>query len=137
MIRRGIIPIKPGAGDAPQKAAKRKMPLFSRDHAKHALLRIGLFPVVRTAYRALSRAIRTQRSHEIDFYRALLRPDSLCFDVGANLGQKAEVFLSCGARVIIIEPNVLCHPTLRFLFSRSPNAEIVATAVGSFRGSID
>jgi FkbM family methyltransferase len=113
------------------------MTLFNRDQVKHTLQRIGLFPIARTAYRALSPSVRAQRSHEIAFYGSLLRPNSLCFDVGANLGQKAEVFLSCGARVIILEPNVLCHATLSHLFNRNPNARIVSTAVGSSRGSTD
>ena len=115
----------------------RKMPLVSRDYTKRILQRAGLFPIVRSVYRSLNDRIRKQKAHEITFYRTLLRPDALCFDVGANLGQKAEVLLACSSRVIIVEPNILCLPTLRYLFGSNPNAEIVTSAVGNFRGSIN
>src|ERR1700730_6629857 len=108
-----------------------------RNLAKQALQRTGLFPAARATYRALNGSIRAERAKEITFYSALLPPNSLCFDVGANLGQKAEVFLACGARVIIVEPNVLCHPTLEFHFNKNPNAQIVPQAVGATAGILD
>lgn len=108
-----------------------------RDHAKQALQRAGLLPVARAAYRALNGSIRAQRSREITFYSELLPPNCMCFDIGANLGQKAEVFLACGARVILVEPNALCLPTLKFHFSKNPNAQIVPQAVGAAAGIVD
>jgi FkbM family methyltransferase len=113
------------------------MSLSSRNRARLALQKMGLFPAARTVYRLVNPSVRGQLSREINFYRPLLKPDSLCFDVGANLGQKAEVFLSCGARVIIIEPNTFCQPTLNYLFSRNLKAEVVMTAVGGAQRSID
>ena len=110
---------------------------FTRNQAKLALQKIGLFPVARAAYRMLNSRIREQRSNEILFYRELLKPNSLCFDVGANLGQKAEVFLCCGSRVVILEPNILCQPTLKYLFRRNPKVELVMAAVGSAPGWMD
>jgi FkbM family methyltransferase len=67
----------------------------------------------------------------VAFYGEFLPQTALCFDIGANLGQKAEVFLACGARVILVEPNSLCLPTLKFHFAKNPKAEIVTQAVGS------
>jgi hypothetical protein len=99
-----------------------------------ALQRTGLFPAARAGYRMVNPRIRNQRFREINFYSTFLKPDALCFDIGANLGQKAEVFLSCAKRVIIVEPNVLCQPTLSYLFGRNPNAEVLMTAVGSTPG---
>jgi len=81
--------------------------------------------------------IRAQRKKEIEFYKALLPPDCLCFDVGANLGQRTEVFLACGAKVVAVEPNYLCLPTLKFHFSRNKNVQIVLQAVGATAGLID
>src|SRR5262245_60957671 len=77
---------------------EHEMLLLSRDYAKWALQKTGLFPAVRAGYRLLNPKIRHQRFREINFYSALLKPDALCFDIGANLGQKAEVFLCCAAR---------------------------------------
>src|SRR5262249_40425714 len=62
---------------------------------------------------------------------------SLCFDIGANLGQKSEVLLSCGARVVAVEPNPLCRPTLRYLFGRNPRVQIISSAVGDHDGSVE
>ena len=49
------------------------------------------------------------RAREVRFYRGLLgqgRPDTLLiFDVGANRGQRTDVFLRLGARVVAIEPD--------------------------------
>ena len=108
-----------------------------RDRMKGALQRNGLFPAARAAYRDFSPHVRFQRHREEAFYRPLLKPDALCFDIGANLGQKAEVFLACEARVVIVEPNILCHPTLQHLFGSEPRATIVAAALGSAPGFID
>jgi FkbM family methyltransferase len=60
----------------------------------------------------------------------------LCFDVGANLGQKTEVFLACGARVVTIEPNPYCRPTLEFHYGANPRCELLFSAVGSAEGTI-
>ena len=108
-----------------------------RDKAKSALMKMGLFPTVRAAYRLLNGDVRDQRRGEIEFYSELLKPNSLCFDVGANLGQKTEAFLACGARVVTIEPNPHCGPTLQFHFAGNPRCELLFTAVGSSEGAIE
>jgi FkbM family methyltransferase len=48
-------------------------------------------------------------------YREFLRPGDLCFDVGANYGERVEIFLALGARVVALEPNVNC---VRYLVAR-------------------
>jgi FkbM family methyltransferase len=48
------------------------------------------------------------RHREILFYRSLLgggREGLLVFDVGANRGQRTDVFLKLGARVVAVEPD--------------------------------
>jgi FkbM family methyltransferase len=114
-----------------------EMLLFSRDKAKAALHQAGLFPVARAVYRSLNREIQKQRWRELEFYSSLLKPNALCFDVGANLGQKSEIFLACGARVIAIEPNPKCQPTLWFQFGRNPRCELVYAAVGEAEGTVE
>jgi FkbM family methyltransferase len=99
-------------------------------------MKMGIFPAARAAYRFLNRDVRDQRRREIEFYSKLLKPDALCFDVGANLGQKTEVFLSCGARVVTIEPNPYCRPTLEFHYGGNPRCELLFSAVGSAEGTI-
>jgi FkbM family methyltransferase len=109
----------------------------SRGYAKQVLQQVGLFPVARSLYRSVNPTVRAQKSYEARFYGNLLKPNSLCFDVGANLGQKAEIFRLCGARVVAVEPNYLCHPTLTHLFGHDKNVQIVSSAVGSSNGHLD
>jgi FkbM family methyltransferase len=107
-----------------------------RDAIKSALRQSGLFPIARTAYRRVNAEIRAERKRELSLYSEVLKQRSLCFDIGANLGQRSEVFLELGNRVLIVEPNPECMPTLDFLFSSKTDAEIVVAAVGSQEGSI-
>ena len=60
-----------------------------------------------------------------EFPLALLQPGDLVFDVGANLGAKAERFLATGARVVCIEPQPDCAATLRRKFAGNPNVTVV------------
>jgi FkbM family methyltransferase len=112
------------------------MSLLIRDKTKSALMKTGLFPAARAAYRLLNRDVRDKQRREIEFYSKLLKPDALCFDVGANLGEKTQVFLACGARVVTIEPNPYCRPTLRYHFGGNPRCELLFSAVGSSKGTI-
>lgn len=76
------------------------------------------------------------RSKELEFYHRLLngfRRGDLIFDVGANVGEKTNVFLRLGARVICIEPDeanqeVLRGKFLRYRFASKP-VVIVGKAV--------
>ena len=56
-----------------------------------------------------------QRKQELAFFRKTLvgfRRNDLIFDIGANHGVKAEIFLRLGARVIAVDPDVSNQKTL-------------------------
>jgi FkbM family methyltransferase len=108
---------------------------MNRDTIKRVLHQSGMFPIARATYRRLSPKIRAERQRELRLYSEVLKSGSLCFDIGANLGERSEIFLQLGNRVLIIEPNLECGPTLNFLFGKR-NAEIVTTAVGSHEGTM-
>jgi FkbM family methyltransferase len=64
-----------------------------------------------------------QRKQELAFFRKTLvgfRKNDLIFDIGANRGVKAGIFLKLGARVIAVDPDVSNQKTLaeRFLAYR-------------------
>lgn len=101
---------------------------------KEALQRAGLFPLARAVYRDLSPEHRRERACNASFFGSIVRPGDLCFDIGANLGQTAEVLAGIGATVIALEPNPLCRPVLEFHFRRKPNVRLVAKAVGAAPG---
>jgi FkbM family methyltransferase len=50
------------------------------------------------------------------FYAAFVGPGDLCFDVGANLGNRTKVFLALGARVVAVEPQEECLEVLRAVY---------------------
>jgi FkbM family methyltransferase len=61
----------------------------------------------------------SNREKEVGFYRELLRdlpPNALIFDIGANVGDKTDVFLRIGARVVAVEPDPSNQQILRGKF---------------------
>ena len=82
-----------------------------------------IYPAVRAIYRKLNARSRKAREYELDFYRAIIKPGDLVFDIGANVGFKTEAFVACGARVICVEPNPKCLPILLHEFGSVAEVE--------------
>jgi|ERR1035438_1598953 FkbM family methyltransferase len=40
----------------------------------------------------------------LEFYSAFISPGNLCFDIGASYGNRSEIFLNLGAKVVALEP---------------------------------
>ncbi|MEK6653729.1 MAG: FkbM family methyltransferase [Thermodesulfobacteriota bacterium] len=76
-----------------------------------------------------------QRAAMAAFYRRFFRPGELCFDVGANRGNRAAILADLGARVVCIEPQPSCVRELLKRFGRNANVTIVGAAVGEREGS--
>ena len=67
-----------------------------------------------------------------DFYSTLIKKNDLCFDIGANYGNRSEVFLKLGAKVVAFEPQ---PKPLRFLKRKfNSSITIVDKALGSKPG---
>ena len=62
------------------------------------------------------------------FYASFLSPNQLVFDVGANLGNRVEVFLSLKNKVIAIEPQTYCYEYLSLKFGSSITVRKLALA---------
>jgi FkbM family methyltransferase len=105
-----------------------------REAVKTALRCAGLFPVARSLLRRMSRGVRAGLAADCRLYGRFIRSGDLVFDVGANLGQKSEVFLALGARVVGIEPNPLCAPSLRWQFGRHRHFHLVPKALADRPG---
>ncbi|MED4912164.1 FkbM family methyltransferase [Brevibacillus centrosporus] len=67
---------------------------------------------------------------QIEFYSQFIGPADLCFDIGANMGDKTDSFLTLGARVVAVEPQKQCADKLRNRFHHNPNCIIVEKALG-------
>jgi FkbM family methyltransferase len=72
---------------------------------------------------------------EVLFYGKLINESDLCFDIGANIGAKSEIFLELGARIIAVEPQANCVEILRKKFKQ--RVEILNMGVGSKEGEFE
>ena len=70
------------------------------------------------------------------FYRQIVSPESLVFDIGAHIGNRIRCFDSIGARTIAFEPQPACTPILRHWFGSRDGVTLTFRAVGSEPGSL-
>lgn len=87
----------------------------------------------------LGRTLLDSRKHRrtIAFYRNFIGPGSLCFDIGANVGERTELFRAIGAHTVAVEPQSSCVQELRVKFGNDPDVTIAPVAVGSSAGSAE
>jgi FkbM family methyltransferase len=69
-----------------------------------------------------------------NFYSSFLSENDLVFDVGANVGNRVEVFLSIKNKVIAIEPQTYCFEFLKKKFGNA--IVILKLALGSKKGNL-
>lgn len=67
----------------------------------------------------------------MEIYKKILKKDGLCFDIGANIGNKAETFINYFDKVICVEPQPNCSLKIKDRFSNRPNVIVVNKACGS------
>lgn len=68
------------------------------------------------------------------FYAQFIKEGDLCFDIGANLGNRVKSFRSLGCRVVAVEPQARCLATLRRSFAQDPEVVVLGKAAGSSLG---
>lgn len=97
---------------------------------KRASILTGLYRPARWLSRRLRpyqlRALR----EAVEFFRSVIPAGALCFDVGANIGEKSEALLDAGARVVAFEPNPLVLPELLARCRHRPEWSVVQAALG-------
>src|SRR5580765_390764 len=99
------------------------------------LLRNG--PFFRPVYKAYIFAFRHAYWKKLgimrEFYRQFVHRGSLVFDIGANVGERTQIFLDLGASVVAIEPVPSCLARLREIWS--DRLRIVPCAVADKEGA--
>lgn len=65
------------------------------------------------------------------FYKSFIHPNYLCFDIGANIGERTSIFRELGAKVITVEPQKKCVEILTEKFRNDSLVTIIPKAVGS------
>lgn len=87
--------------------------------------------------RALTRSSR--RREEIErfsgLYRAFVGGGDLCFDIGANLGNRVRCFRAMGCRVVALEPQSSCLKNLHRNFGNDAQVIVVPKAAGRAQGT--
>lgn len=73
----------------------------------------------------------------VQFYSQFVRPGDLCFDVGANTGNRVKIFLKIGARVVAVEPQDDCVRILKQKYGTNQNLKLVQTALGASEGKAE
>jgi FkbM family methyltransferase len=67
-------------------------------------------------------------------FKRFIQAGDLVFDIGANVGELAQVFSDLQARVIAVEPQRGCVEILRKRFARRPNVTILEMGVSDSVG---
>jgi FkbM family methyltransferase len=107
--------------------------LYLKDQLAASLAGTRAYSPIRSAYQhVFNRSHIRIRAARRAFYAQFIRPGFLVFDVGANVGDYTEDFLSLGATVVAFEPNPRCQSRLRGLSRRC--LTVRSEAVGDSSG---
>lgn len=68
------------------------------------------------------------------FYGQYIKAGDLCFDVGANVGNRTAVFSALKAQVVSVEPVEESLSILKEKFDKKENVTILPIALGSTSG---
>ncbi|TAE89467.1 MAG: FkbM family methyltransferase [Verrucomicrobia bacterium] len=81
---------------------------------------------------------KSRAAHETrlfsELYGIFLKPGDLCFDIGANLGNRVRSFVKLGCRVVALEPQAYCFSLLQKEFSGQSDVVLIQQAVGRETG---
>jgi len=72
---------------------------------------------------------RQRFQKRLEFHSQFVKEGDLCFDIGANIGNRVEVFTKLGATVVAVEPQKSCCRVLIKNFGKNSNVNIVNKAL--------
>jgi len=102
---------------------------------KNAIRSSFLYPLVKFAVVHQEMKKWTRQDQEmVDFYSQFIKPGDLCFDIGANMGNRVRIFLKLGARVVAVEPQHRCDRFLQRHFGKENRFALVPKALGEREG---
>jgi FkbM family methyltransferase len=105
---------------------------------KQLVKRTYLYDLLRSAQvRSQLAAWTPHDQRKLELYANFLAPGDLCFDVGANIGNRVKIFLKLGARVVAVEPQPGCARVLRASFESDPRFTLIEKALGEAEGSAE
>jgi FkbM family methyltransferase len=78
-----------------------------------------------------------QRQKLIRFYQQFIPKGSLCFDIGAHLGNRLDAWLTFDSQIVALDPQPLCYRYLQRHFGKKSNVTILPVAAGRELGKMD
>ncbi len=72
----------------------------------------------------------------LSFYQQFITKGDMCFDIGANIGNRTKVFLALGAKVVAVEPQKECVRFLEIRFGKKISLEKCALGKSDGKGMI-
>ena len=84
--------------------------------------------------RCFNREYYLQKKAETNFLKGLIKNTILIFDIGANIGNKTDLFHQLGARVIAVEPDQLNFKLLLKRFHNKRSVTLLPYAVSDKNG---
>ncbi len=66
------------------------------------------------------------------FYKNFIHSGDLCFDIGANRGERTDAFVKLGAQVVAVEPQKKCIELLTKKYKKNTEVNILHCALGSY-----
>lgn len=121
----------------------RRQNLTNDFKSSQAITQKGMFSAVSNCYqsyrkwqkmRGRSKKAKKHLSERMDFYSQFIKKGDLCFDIGANTGNRTEALLKLGARVVAVEPQETCACTLHKRFGGNENFVLVTKALDNVEG---
>lgn len=95
---------------------------------------LKLYSVVLVFKRLIAKLNIKHHKKTLQFYANFIKRGDLCFDIGANFGDRTKIFLELGAKVICVEPQVICLKHLHKSFRANKNVRIVTKALSDKEG---
>src|SRR6266542_4152127 len=95
----------------------------------------------RNLFKRIKRNIETPKKNRdflersIKLYSHFLDTNDLCFDVGANMGNRIKPLIQLGAKIIAIEPQEKCYEFLQRKYGSK--IQIVTKGLGEKTGEMD
>src|SRR5690348_16870321 len=78
------------------------------DRLKQLCFNLRIYKPLRKVYDQINQTRPRMIRESMEALSGFVHPGDLCFDVGANVGRKAESMLRLGARVVAVEPQPGC-----------------------------
>ncbi len=111
-----------------------------KNRLKKVLLWSGLLRFAERLLRRFTRGGRALIEEEAKrraLYRQLIPAGALCFDIGANLGNRVDTFLSLGARIVAVEPQPACVVYLRLRYRNVRRVVVVPKGAAAQEGNFE